>query len=161
MGVRESNDTEIYEILYVFNESNCKFYRAIIPQEYFKEPVVSPEEMKEQMKKMTFYTFRIDGKIVGVAALEEKNKDLGQIHWMYVLPEYQRKGVGTKLIRHIESEIVKRNMSQLMVITAERAVWARDFYVNLDYELSDMTNTPEGGTVTFSKVFRPGQDTCL
>ena len=157
MGVCDADENEIEEILYVINESNRTFFESIIPKEYFKVPVLNLEEIKEQMKERTFYSYKIDGKIVGVAALEELNSSLGEIHWMYVLPEYLRMGIGTTLIRHIESEAGKRNLSHLIVNTAEKAVWARNFYENLDYILVEIRSTPDGGVATYKKVLRLGK----
>ena len=151
MVVRESDGNDIEEILFVINESNRTYFRAIIPEEYFKDPVLSLDEIMGKLGRMTFFTYTLEERMVGVAALEETTRGSGQIHWVYVLPDYQRRGVGTALIAHVESEAKERDINELMVITAARADWARDFYVKLDYELVGTKDTPDGGVATYRK----------
>ncbi len=152
MCVHESKEGEARDILFVINESNRTHYRSIIPEPSFKDPVLHLDELIGLMETMTFYSHKRDGRIVGVAALEEKAKGSGQIHWVYVLPEFQRIGVGTSLVRRIESEAERRDINRLTVITARRADWARRFYLGLGYQLLNERSTPEGGVARFEKV---------
>jgi len=91
---------------------------------------------------MTFCIYKVENATVGVAALRLEDGGTGQLRWVYVLPEHQRKGVGTSLIEYIENEAVKRRLKKLTVLTNDNADWAKDFYSKLGYK-------------TISKISRP------
>ena len=90
-------------ILYVINESNRQAYRSVIPKEYFREPVLTYEELVDWMDRAEFYGYFERNKITAVASLRIEDHDTARIGWVYVLPEFQRKGIGTTLIYHLES----------------------------------------------------------
>ena len=150
--VCRAHDDDVDGILLVINESNRAHYRAIIPKEHFKEPMLTLNGLKELMGRMTFYVYRTEGKIVGVAALEGTAKEVGQVHWVYVLPGHQGRGVGTALLGHVEAEAVVSGIRRLTVVTAKGAHWARTFYLKLDYQLTETRDTPEGGMAMYEKV---------
>ena len=152
MAVRRSNESDLQEVLSVINESNRSYYKAIIPSENFKEPVLTMEELGELTERMTFYIHEEVGRVVGVAALENRGGGAGQVHWVYVLPGWQGRGVGTSLVGRIESIAAGAGINRLLVVTAKGANWARAFYEGLGYELVGTRDTPEGGVATFEKV---------
>jgi ribosomal protein S18 acetylase RimI-like enzyme len=49
------------------------------------------------------YVADMDGKVVGYAVLDYTFYSNGMIDMLYIHPEYRRKGIGEKLVRHIES----------------------------------------------------------
>ena len=139
------------DVLFVINESNRESYRAIIPPEYFREPVLTPEELARDFERMEFSTYTLDGRIVGVAALETMDEEVGEAHWVYILPGYQGKGIGTALVEHLEAEARRKGLRRLRVPTANKATWAKEFYTRLGYELVDMLERPEGQVAVFGK----------
>lgn len=152
MDVYEAEAKDLEEMLFVINESNRKHYRAIIPQEYFKEPVLTFDEILKEFEKMDFYFCKVEKKIAGVAGLEIKEEGLGQVRWVYVLPEYQRKGIGMALIRHIEDEAKKSGIKRLIIMATEKAYWAKNFYLRLEYRMGDKIQRPWGCDVVFEKT---------
>ena len=132
--IREASVDDVDEIVHVINESNYHAYRSIIPDEYFKHPIVSRDEILEDMRRMKFYVYEVEGRIVGVAALHPKpDEKVGIIRWVYVHPEYQRKGIGTALIKHIENTALSLNLEKLRLVTHGKAYWAIRFYEKLGY----------------------------
>jgi len=132
--IREASVDDVDEIVHVINESNYHAYRSIIPDEYFKHPVVSRDEILEDMRRMRFYVYEVEGRIVGVAALQPKlDEKVGIIRWVYVHPEHQRRGIGTALIKHIENIALSLNLEKLRLVTHEKAHWAIRFYEKLGY----------------------------
>jgi len=83
------------EILEVINTSNRIAYKGIIPREHFREPVLTEEELLEGFERMMFYAWESRSKIVGVAALQDLGKGVGRVRYVYILPGYQRQGIGT------------------------------------------------------------------
>ena len=45
----------------------------------------------------------VDGKVVGYTVLDYSFYANGMIGMLFIDPEYRRRGIGTKLVRHIES----------------------------------------------------------
>lgn len=143
MSIQRADTKDIEPILFVINKSNREAYRNIIPPKYFKEPVLTLDELLKDFECMTFYTYNLEDKVVGVAALKIQNSEVGCIRWVYVLPEHQRKGVGTSLINHIESEAKKTKLKRLRVLyVQEGANWARSFYTKLGYKMGDRITMP-------------------
>jgi len=93
---------------------------------------------------MSFYVYKSGGRIVGVAALEVKGKGRGRIHWVYILPEYQRRGIGTALVRYVEQKAKEIGLKRLRLLTVGQAEWAVSFYERLGYVLADKVERPWG-----------------
>ena len=151
MSIYKAKTKDLNAILFVINESNREKYKTIIPPDYFKEPVLTTEEISELFNKMTFFMYKLNDAIVGVGALDVKDEELAEIHWVYVLPKFQNKGIGTALMNHLETEAHNKKLGILQVPTSMRAYWARNFYVKLGYRLIEERETPEGGIALFEK----------
>jgi N-acetylglutamate synthase-like GNAT family acetyltransferase len=153
MSTRQANIKDLEAILFVINKSNSEAYRKIIPPEYFKEPVFTYDELLKKFKEMTFYTYELKGEICGVGALQTEVGSLGYVHFVYVLPEHQRKGVGTSLITYIEGEARKLGLKILRVPYVDiNAHWAIDFYTKLGYKVVDKRKKPWGYDLFFEKA---------
>lgn len=139
------------KILHVINRSNREAYRGIIPKEYFREPVLSMEKLLMDFKRKTFYVFEHVGEVVGVSALQVEDERMGSIRWVYVLPEHQRRGIGTALVRHLEGKAKEIGLKRLWLLTVGKAYWAVDFYKKLGYRLADRVERPWGFDVIMEK----------
>jgi GNAT superfamily N-acetyltransferase len=92
-----SEDTHaIYEII---NQA-ARAYQGIIPDDCYHEPYMPKEELSHEMRSMTFFGWEEDGRLVGVMGFQPV-KDVTLIRHSYVLPDYQRKGIGTRLLNHL------------------------------------------------------------
>ena len=139
------------EILEVIVKANRTFFSKIIPRKYFKDSVLTKEELLKEMENIEFYVYELEGKIVGVSDLTMENKGAGIVRWVYVLPEYQRKGIGTALLRHIESIAKRRGLRMLKLRTSEKACWAISFYRKLGYKITGKIRVPWSHHVVFTK----------
>ena len=149
--IERASEEHAKKILYVINESNRKAYKDIIPEEHFREPVLSIEELLQDFSRMSFYVYRHEGEIVGVAALHVLDEDTGRIRWVYVLPEFQRKGIGTALVTYVEHEAQKLGLKKLWLMTAEKAYWAINFYNKLGYRQKRRIERPWGNDLIMEK----------
>ena len=143
------NDAE--EILSVINASNREAYKDVIPQDHFREPVLSSQRLLECFEEMNFYVYKIEGKIVGVAALKIESEQDGRIHWVYIRPEHQREGIGTALFTFLEKRAKEMGLTKLRVLVIEKASWAIDFYKKLDYNISERVKSHWGFDVFMEK----------
>ncbi|RMD58880.1 GNAT family N-acetyltransferase [Candidatus Parcubacteria bacterium] len=139
------------EILLVINTSNREAYKKVIPKEHFREPVLSLTELLRDFGRMSFYVYKSGGRIVGVAALEVEGEERGRIHWIYVLPGHQRRGIGTALVRYVEQKAKEIGLKRLRLLTVGQADWAVSFYKKLGYTLADKVERPWGFDVFLEK----------
>ncbi|NIN64789.1 MAG: GNAT family N-acetyltransferase [Anaerolineae bacterium] len=147
-------------ILSVVNTSNREAYKNVIPNEYFREPVLSPEDLSKDFERMTFYLYRREGRILGVAALQVESEETGRIHWVYILPEHQRRGFGTALITYLERKAREMGLRRIRLLTVGKAWWAITFYENLGYHLADKVERPWGFDAIMEKELEtPPQET--
>ena len=147
MSVERVNASDIELVLYVINTSNGDAYRGLIPPEQFKDPILTLEELMREFSNMRFYAYKLRNKFVGVAALRIDESETGIVRWVHVLPEHRRKGVGSSLMEHVESEAKYLRLKRLRVVYVwERAYWAKNFYAKLGYQKRDTVTLPWGDT---------------
>lgn len=117
----------IYEVI----NSAAIAYKGVIPADCCHEPYMPEEELAGEMAAMTFFGWQADGKIVGVMGYQPV-KDVTLIRHAYVSPSYQKKGIGTKLLRHVR-QMTKTRV--LLVGTWEDAGWAVSFYKKQGFKI--------------------------
>jgi len=80
--------------------------------------------LKWEMKRITFFGWEANGELVGVMGFEPI-KDVSLIRHAYVLPRWQKQGIGNKLLNHLKSLVTT---PRLLVGTWADAHWAIRFY---------------------------------
>lgn len=128
--IRKCNRLDESAIFTIVNES-AKAYKGVIPDDRYHEPYMPLEELRREMKEMTFFGCEDDGRLIGVAGYQPV-RDITLVRHTYVLSEYQRRGVGTMLLDHIKSMTTTR---QLLVGTWKTANWAIRFYEKNGFKL--------------------------
>lgn len=146
---------DMEEIRSVINRSNSETFKSVIPPEYFQDPVLSSEGIRDDFERMSFYAYKRSDKIVGVAALQIRNENTGKIRWVYILPEHCRKGIGTALMAHLESEAGRLGIKRLTLLTADKATWAIRFYTKLGYRGIGMIKRLWGFDLLMIKDLKP------
>jgi N-acetylglutamate synthase-like GNAT family acetyltransferase len=145
MSVKRAKLQDIESILFIINTSVRDAYRSIIPPEQFRDPVLTLEQLAREFQFMMFYAYGLENKLVGVAALRIVKRENGSVRWVHVLPEHRRLGVGTSLMKHIESEAKKMRLKKLQIVYVwEKAYWAKNFYTKLGYKKRKTTTLPWG-----------------
>jgi len=120
----EEGDRE--SIYSVINEA-ATAYEGVIPPDRYEQPYMEMGELSEEMDKMTFYGHRgasPEEGLVGVMAIQPLDR-VTLIRHAYVIPPYQRKGVGSRLLNKLE-ELAETD--RLLVGTWKAACWAIRFY---------------------------------
>ncbi len=112
--------TTIYNIINLAASA----YNGVIPDDCYHEPYMPEEELRHEMTNMTFFGWEEPEKLVGVIGLQPI-KGVTLIRHAYVLPDYQRKGIGSRLLDHIRQMTKSRH---LLVGTWADATWAINFY---------------------------------
>ncbi len=121
--IRELSSKDAQVIYEIINQAAFA-YKGIIPADCYHEPYMPEEELLSEMKSMTFFGWEERDKLVGVMGFQPI-KDVTLIRHAYVLPDYQGKGIGTKLLNHLKQ---MTNTRHLLVGTWADATWAIEFY---------------------------------
>ena len=134
--IRELSSKDTLAIYEVINVA-ARAYKGVISSDRYHEPYMPKEELHREMASMTFLGWDTGEKIVGVMGFQPV-KDVTLVRHTYVLPDYQRKGIGTELVNHVKHMTKTR---YLLVGTWADASWAIDFYQKHRFKL--MSNKDE------------------
>ena len=128
--IRRCQEEDAKRIYHIVNEA-ARAYDGNIPSDCYHQPYMPEEELEEEMKRVTFYGWETDGKIVGLMGIEPI-KDVTLIRHAYVLPGYQNRGIGKKLMNHLKS---LTTTPLLLVGMWADAHWAITFYQKNGFNL--------------------------
>jgi GNAT superfamily N-acetyltransferase len=82
----------------------ARWYREFLPEAKIHDPEMTPDAWDAEARRMTWCGAFADGALVGVMGLEYV-RDVALLRHAYVLPDQQRRGVGTRLREHLESQV--------------------------------------------------------
>jgi N-acetylglutamate synthase-like GNAT family acetyltransferase len=123
LRIRESTRPDFAEMLAIINDAALA-YRGVIPADRWHEPYMSADELaREILAGVAFWVAEQEGRLMGVMGIQDKG-DVALVRHAYVVTTTQRSGIGTKLLRHVESLIDK----PILIGTWADASWAIDFY---------------------------------
>jgi len=129
--IRRCSKEDEWNIFRIVNQA-AKAYEGVISEDRYKEPYMPWEELREEMGKIIFFGYELDGKLVGVMGFQPIDEEVTLIRHAYVLPSHQGRGIGGKLLNHL----VKLTSSRrLLVGTWRDAWWAIRFYQKHGFKL--------------------------
>ena len=98
--IHKLSPSDLDAILKVIN-SAVRAYRGVVPDDLWKEPYMSKEELKREIDSdIEFYGWFENNALLGAMSIQFV-KDVTLIRHAYVLPECQRRGIGSKLLRYL------------------------------------------------------------
>lgn len=121
--IRPCREDEAETMLAIIN-SAAEAYRGAIPADCWHEPYMQAAQLESEIAAgITFVGYEVDGLVAGVMGIQPvRNVDL--IRHAYVLPTYQRRGVGNALIAYLRAQ----TFHPILVGTWTAATWAIRFY---------------------------------
>ncbi len=128
--IKELSAKDMGKIYEVINGAACA-YRGVIPDDRYHDPYMPEEELLREMGSMAFFGWDEGGTLAGVMGFQ-RVKDVTLVRHAYVLPKFQRKGIGTKLLNHLKQITETR---RLLVGTWVDAIWAIEFYQKHGFRL--------------------------
>jgi len=128
--IRQCQVNDAQRMYFIINEA-AKAYEGMIPADRYREPYMPMDELEREMKRISFFGWEINGELVGVMGIEPI-KDVTLIRHAYVLPAWQRQGIGSKLLNHLKSLVTT---SRLLVGTWTDAQWPIAFYQKHGFSL--------------------------
>jgi N-acetylglutamate synthase-like GNAT family acetyltransferase len=123
MLIRKSRADDFEAIAAIVNDA-AQAYRSVIPGDRWHDPYMPADELtKEIADGVVFWVAEDEGRLMGVMGIQEKG-DVALVRHAYIATMLQRKGVGTRLLRHVEGLADK----PILIGTWADASWAIDFY---------------------------------
>jgi N-acetylglutamate synthase-like GNAT family acetyltransferase len=123
MVIRKSVEADFAAMLAIVNNA-AHAYRGVIPVDRWHEPYMPTDELAREITEgVVFWVAEQDGRLSGVMGIQDKG-DVALVRHAYVAPATQRTGVGTSLLRHVESLVDK----PILIGTWAAASWAIQFY---------------------------------
>jgi GNAT superfamily N-acetyltransferase len=128
MLIRESVAAD-YAVIWDIINDGAHAYRGVIPPDRWHEPYMSTDELANEISDgVMFWVAEEQRRVSGVMGIQDKG-DIALVRHAYVASSAQRRGVGTRLLRHVESLVNK----PLLIGTWAAASWAIEFYQRNGY----------------------------
>jgi GNAT superfamily N-acetyltransferase len=81
----------------------ARWYREFLPPAEYHEPEMTAEEWDREARRLTWFGVFVGEAMVGVGGLEQV-RDVALLRHGYVLPDFQRTGLGARLVERLERE---------------------------------------------------------
>lgn len=137
IGTRRAGTKDAKAIAAVHDASWTDAYRGIVPHKALDKMVRRRGERwwAEAIRRSTIVqVLEIGGRIVGYATLGRNRvrtlPHQGEIYELYLLPEYQGVGLGTKLFLAARGELIRRGLKGAVVWVLADNARAISFYEN-------------------------------
>jgi len=128
---RESDFDTLFEII---NDA-AGVYKGVIPEDRWHEPYMPREELQQEIDVgVVFWCMEKEGRLLGIMGIQDKG-DVTLIRHAYVRTETQKRGIGTRLLAHLES----MTDGPILIGTWKAASWAISFYEKNGYDLTSET----------------------
>lgn len=154
MIIREAKKEDLLSVAKVQVDSNRTTYIGIMPEDYLNN--LSFESKSKEWEERLFcenskefmYVAEVDnGQIVGYVSASFNRTDTlfeGEINSIYILQEFQSKGIGRLLFKSIVTKYIENNVKSLILWTLQENP-SRDFYQRLGGKIIDKRSIIRGG----------------
>ncbi len=128
--IRPCDNKDFDSIYSIINEA-AQVYRGVIPEDRWKEPYMSGDELQREIDKgVLFWGYQEGAELVGVMGIQHV-QDVTLIRHAYIRPANQNQGVGGKLLTELRTHTDR----QILIGTWAVAVWAIRFYEKNGFRL--------------------------
>lgn len=128
--IRKCTDID-FEIIYEIINDAAQAYKGVIPREYWKEPYMSKDELRHELKEcVELWGYEEDGNLFGVMGIQHK-QNVTLIRHAYVRTSNQNRGIGGRLL----SYLMGLTKEPVLIATWSNAIWAIRFYEKHGFRL--------------------------
>ena len=150
--LREKDAAEVSALIAeTLRTTNIKDYSA----EYIENDVkaLQPQNILERASWTHFYVFCEDGKIVGCGAIGPfwGKTDESSLFTIFVLPEYQGRGIGRKIIQTLEEDEYFLRAKRIEI---PASITATPFYRKMGYDYKNGITEPDDEGLLRLEKFR-------
>ena len=128
--IRPCNQADLARIYQLINDA-ASAYDGAIPADCYHQPYMPMDELERETARMAFYAWEENGRLTGVVGFEPI-RDVTLVRHCYVLPDRQRQGIASALMRHV---MALTTTDRLLVGTWAAATWAIRFYEKHGFRL--------------------------
>lgn len=130
--IRECTSGDFDAIGTVINDAAAR-YRGFIAADRWKEPYMSPEELRREIEEGVVFSGFFEGdELLGVMGLQLVS-DVALIRHAYTRTASQGRGIGGALLAHVQRQTDRR----ILIGTWKAAAWAVRFYEDRGFTLVD------------------------
>ena len=130
--IRSCTLADFDAILQVINDG-ASAYKGVIPDDRWHEPYMPADELRDEMASgVIFSGEEVGGSLVGVMG-SQPVKDVVLVRHAYVLRHRQRRGTGSRLLKHLISAAPR----PVLIGTWAAARWAIRFYEKNGFTVVD------------------------
>ena len=132
--ITKSDEKKDFNTIYTIVNDASIAYKGIIPEDRWKEPYMSKNELETQIKEgVQFWNYEENKEILGVMGIQFKD-GVTLIRHAYVRTIARQKGIGGKLLKHL----ITMSETPVLIGTWKDASWAISFYKKYGFRvLSD------------------------
>lgn len=128
--IRPCDAADLPAIFSIVNDA-AQAYKGVIPADCWHEPYMTSDELKQGIRDgIGFWGYEVAGELVGVMGIQDRG-DVSLIRHAYVRTAQRRKGIGEKLLEHLEAMATK----PILIGTWSAAAWAIRFYEKNGYRV--------------------------
>jgi len=128
--IRPCTQADLDRIHAVINDAAAA-YEGVIPADCYHQPYMPLDELEREAARMSFYAWEEDGRLAGIIGFEPI-RDVTLVRHCYVLPDRQRRGIASALVRHV---MALTTTERVLVGTWAAATWAIRFYQKHGFRL--------------------------
>jgi len=141
--IRKSRPSDVDMMYEIINDA-ARAYKGIIPEDRWHEPYMPKDELEHEIDDgVVFWLFETEGEPAGIMGIQDRG-DVCLIRHSYVRSSSQMRGIGTRLLKYLESKTDK----PVLIGTWADATWAVSFYRKNGYRL-----LPEGEKNRFLRTY--------
>ncbi len=132
--IRDYNKKDLERLKFIVDTTINKSYAFIYPEEaieYFLN-LHSKENMEKDIPKGYTFMFELEGKVIGSGSIVGN-----EIKRVFVLPRYQGRGCGRKIMAKIEETALSKGIRQVELCAS---LPSKDFYLALGYRIVRATH---------------------
>jgi len=128
--IRKCTESDFEVIFEIINDAS-EAYRGIIPLDRWHDPYMTRDELKHEIESgVSFWGFEDQNRLIGVMGIQDRG-EVTLIRHAYVRSSHRNRGIGTSLLRVLESATDK----PILIGTWAAAKWAIAFYEKNGYRL--------------------------
>lgn len=144
MEIRSFQDADAEEVSALIATTLRTTNRKDYSSEYIENDVkvLQPHHILDRARWMHFYVACDDGKIVGCGAIGPYwgKEDESSLFTIFVLPEYQRKGIGRKIMETLEQDAYFLRAKRIEI---PASITGTPFYRRMGYDYKNGVCVPD------------------
>ncbi|MGI5897834.1 MAG: GNAT family N-acetyltransferase [Candidatus Dojkabacteria bacterium] len=137
MTISKASEKDANDILKVIEETLVSTHKKLYSPQYIQHTLdIYTEKILHYINSYDYFVAKENGKIIGCVLAKK-----GYMRSLYILPEYQGRGLGRKLVEIAEECTKKQGYEQI-------SIWASlvsyDFYIHMGYHFTEDIKNEDG-----------------